>query len=178
MVYNVGVALSTQRCAPFLLLERHPNLEKHLKYNPPLPYPMTAHKALLILAMLTALFYPSDALAQELNSREKSDLVIFRTKDYALMEHSTLESLLNMLPGIRVDKKGNISLNFDNVVEILVDGVEIFGETGDAFDPNLHNAVMHTEDENFGENTICQVFQKGFLLGDKVIRFATVQVAN
>ena len=89
---------------------------------------MTAHKALLILAMLTALFYPSDAWAQELNSREKSDLVIFRTKDYALMEHSTLESLLNMLPGIRVDKKGNISLNFDDVVEILVDGVEIFGE--------------------------------------------------
>ena len=89
---------------------------------------MTAHKALLILAMLTALFYPSDAWAQELSSREKSDLVIFRTKDYALMEHSTLESLLNMLPGIRVDKKGNISLNFDNVVEILVDGVEIFGE--------------------------------------------------
>ena len=41
MVYNVGVALSTQRCAPFLLLKRYPNLEKHLKYNPPLPYDCT-----------------------------------------------------------------------------------------------------------------------------------------
>ena len=57
-------------------------------------------------------------------------------------------------------------------------GVEIFGNVGDAFDPNFHNAVMHTEDENFGENTICQVFQKGFKLGEKIIRFAMVQVAN
>jgi len=57
-------------------------------------------------------------------------------------------------------------------------GVEIYGETGDVFDPNLHNAVMHVEDENFGENTLCQVFQKGFKIGDKVVRFAMVQVAN
>ena len=57
-------------------------------------------------------------------------------------------------------------------------GVEIFGQTGDTFDPNLHNAVMHTEDENAEENTITQVFQKGFKIGDKVVRFAMVQVAN
>ena len=57
-------------------------------------------------------------------------------------------------------------------------GVEIFGNVGEEFDPNFHNAVMHTEDENFGENTICQVFQKGFKLGEKIIRFAMVQVAN
>ena len=57
-------------------------------------------------------------------------------------------------------------------------GVESYGEVGDPFDPNFHNAVMHTEDENFGENTICQVFQKGFKLGEKIIRFAMVQVAN
>ena len=46
------------------------------------------------------------------------------------------------------------------------------------FDPNLHNAVMHVEDEAFGENTICEVFQSGFQLGEKVIRFAMVKVAN
>ena len=46
------------------------------------------------------------------------------------------------------------------------------------FDPNLHNAVMHTENPDLGENTISMVFQKGFKLGDKVIRFAMVQVAN
>ena len=57
-------------------------------------------------------------------------------------------------------------------------GVEEFGQTGDAFDPNAHNAVMHIENEELGENVIAQVFQKGFRIGDKVIRHAVVQVAN
>jgi molecular chaperone GrpE len=57
-------------------------------------------------------------------------------------------------------------------------GVESFGEVGDQFDPNFHNAIMHTETEEFGENTISMVFQKGFKTGEKVIRFAMVQVAN
>ena len=57
-------------------------------------------------------------------------------------------------------------------------GAESFGAPGDAFDPNLHNAVMHTADESLGESTIVQVFQKGFRVGEKVIRFAMVQVAN
>ena len=57
-------------------------------------------------------------------------------------------------------------------------GVEIFGEAGEHFDPSLHNAVMHTEDDRVGESTITQVFQKGFKLGEKIVRFAMVQVAN
>ena len=57
-------------------------------------------------------------------------------------------------------------------------GVEIFGQVGDEFNPELHNAIMHTEDESLGENTISMVFQKGFKIGDKVVRFAMVQVAN
>ena len=57
-------------------------------------------------------------------------------------------------------------------------GVEEFGEAGEAFDPNAHNAVMHVENEELGENVIAQVFQKGFRIGDKVIRHAVVQVAN
>jgi len=57
-------------------------------------------------------------------------------------------------------------------------GVEVFGNVGDEFDPNLHNAVMHIDDENLGENVIAQVFQKGFKIGEKVVRFAMVQVAN
>ena len=57
-------------------------------------------------------------------------------------------------------------------------GVESFGEAGETFDPAMHNAVMHVEDESCGENTICEVFQKGFRVGDKVIRFAMVKVAN
>ncbi len=57
-------------------------------------------------------------------------------------------------------------------------GVEAFGEAGDEFDPNLHNAVMHTEDENLPENTIQNVLMKGYKSGDKVIRPAMVAVAN
>ena len=57
-------------------------------------------------------------------------------------------------------------------------GVEEFGEKGDPFDPNAHNAVMHVENEELGENVLAQVFQKGFKIGEKVIRHAVVQVAN
>ena len=57
-------------------------------------------------------------------------------------------------------------------------GVESFGEAGDSFDPTLHNAVMHVEDENFEENVITDVFQKGYKIGDKVIRPAMVKTAN
>lgn len=75
-------------------------------------------------------------------------------------------------------KKG-VELTMTELVKIFTGlGVTIFGETGDAFDPNLHNAVMHVEDEALGENVIAQVFQKGFKLGEKVVRFAMVQVAN
>lgn len=57
-------------------------------------------------------------------------------------------------------------------------GVTEIEAVGKPFNPDLHNAVMHIEDENYGENEIIQEFQKGFLLGDKVIRFSMVQVAN
>ena len=57
-------------------------------------------------------------------------------------------------------------------------GVEEIPAMGEVFDPNLHSAVMHVEDENFAENTICEVFQKGYKMGDRVIRFAMVKVAN
>ena len=52
------------------------------------------------------------------------------------------------------------------------------GAVGDAFDPAIHNAVSHIDDENLGENVISQVFQKGYRIGDKVVRHAMVQVAN
>lgn len=57
-------------------------------------------------------------------------------------------------------------------------GITAFGEVGDPFDPNYHNAVMHIDDETLDKNVIAQVFQKGFRIGEKVIRFAMVQVAN
>ena len=57
-------------------------------------------------------------------------------------------------------------------------GVTQIESLGQKFDPSLHNAVMHAEDEEKGENEIVQVFQQGFKLGDKVIRFAMVKVVN
>lgn len=57
-------------------------------------------------------------------------------------------------------------------------GVKEIEAQGKEFDPNLHNAVNQVEDENFPENTVCNVFQKGYILGDKVVRHAMVVVAN
>ena len=75
-------------------------------------------------------------------------------------------------------KKG-VEMTMTELVKILNSlGVEIFGVEGEEFDPNIHNAVMHIDDEALGENVICQVFQQGLKMGDKVIRFAMVQVAN
>ncbi len=56
--------------------------------------------------------------------------------------------------------------------------IESFGEKGEQFDPNIHNAVMHTEDTSFGENEVVEVLQQGYRLGDKIIRYAMVKVAN
>ena len=57
-------------------------------------------------------------------------------------------------------------------------GIEAFGEPAESFDPNLHNAIMHCEDDSLGENVIAEVFQRGYKKGDRVIRFAMVKVAN
>ena len=92
--------------------------------------------------------------------------------------YDNLERALNQPTEDAAYKKG-VEMTMTELVKIFTGlGVEIFGEVGDEFDPNIHNAVMHTEDENLGENTIAMVFQKGFKMGDKVIRFAMVQVAN
>ena len=89
-----------------------------------------------------------------------------------------LERALNQPTQDEAFKKG-VEMTMTQLVGIFSGlGVEIFGNVGDPFDPNFHNAVMHTEDEAYGENTISQVFQKGFKLGEKIIRFAMVQVAN
>lgn len=57
-------------------------------------------------------------------------------------------------------------------------GVSEIGKEGDTFDPNLHSAVAHIEDESLGENVIAQVYQKGYRIGDKIVRHAMVQTAN
>lgn len=75
-------------------------------------------------------------------------------------------------------KKG-VEMIYSSFCETLKKlGVEAFGEKGDDFDPNIHNGVMHTEDESLGENKVAQVFSKGYRLGDRILRPAMVQVAN
>ena len=92
--------------------------------------------------------------------------------------YDNLERALNQPTEDAAYKKG-VEMTMTKLVGILNGlGVEIFGEAGETFDPNLHNAVMHIDDENLGENTISQVFQKGFKIGEKIVRFAMVQVAN
>ena len=92
--------------------------------------------------------------------------------------YDNLERALNQETADAAYKKG-VELTMNELLKIFAGlGVEVYGAPGDAFDPNLHNAVMHIDDENFGENVIAQVFQKGFKIGEKVVRFAMVQVAN
>lgn len=75
-------------------------------------------------------------------------------------------------------KKG-VEMTFNQLKEVLKKlGVEEIEAEGKTFDPAMHNAVMHVEDDSYGENIIVQEFQKGFKLGDKVIRFSMVKVAN
>ena len=57
-------------------------------------------------------------------------------------------------------------------------GITAIGEVGEEFNPELHNAVSHIDSDDFGDNVISAVFQKGYKLGDKVVRYAMVQVAN
>ena len=92
--------------------------------------------------------------------------------------YDNLERALNQPTEDAAYKKG-VEMTMNELVKIFTSlGVEIFGNVGDAFDPNLHNAVMHIDSEELGENVIAQVFQKGFKIGEKVVRFAMVQVAN
>lgn len=75
-------------------------------------------------------------------------------------------------------KKG-IEMIFNQYGEIFKKlGVEAFGEKGETFDPNIHNAVMHGEDEELPENSVAEVFSTGYKLGERVIRPAVVKVVN
>ena len=56
--------------------------------------------------------------------------------------------------------------------------MEEVGKAGEEFNPDFHNAVMHVEDENLGNGVIVEVFQRGYKMGDRVIRYAMVKVAN
>ena len=96
-----------------------------------------------------------------------------------LAVYDNLERAANSAGGEDSPHKKGLEMIFTQYKEILkgLGGEEIEAH-GKEFDPELHNAVMHIDDESLGENIVAQVFQAGFKMGDKVIRHSIVQVAN
>ena len=92
--------------------------------------------------------------------------------------YDNLERALKQETADEAYKKG-VEMTMKGLQDALAGlGVEMIPALGETFDPNRHNAVMHVDDEESGENTIVEVFQQGFICGDKVIRFSMVRVAN
>ena len=144
---------------------------------------------------------PKDAKIEELQDRLRRQMAEFdnfrkRTEKeksamYEVGARDIIEKILPVLDNferglaaVPEDEKGSsfaegIEKIYKQFVKTLEDaGVEAIEAKGQQFDPNLHNAVMHVEDESAEENTVVEVFQAGFRLGEKVIRFAMVKVAN
>ena len=92
--------------------------------------------------------------------------------------YDNLERAMNQATADEAYKKG-VEMTMNQLKEVFSKlGIEEIPALGEQFDPNLHNAVMHIDNEELGENVISQVFQAGFRCGEKVIRFSMVQVAN
>lgn len=95
-----------------------------------------------------------------------------------LSVYDNLERAVNQPTDDEAYKKG-VELTFTQLKETLDGmGVSLIAPLGEVFDPNFHNAVMHVEDDTLGENVVAEVFQTGFRMGDRVIRYAIVKVAN
>lgn len=107
---------------------------------------------------------------------------------YATAKADTVKPFLDVYDNLerglnQFDESDPHRQGMEMIVKQLLDVLARLGVTeiealGQPFDPAKHNAVMHVEDENAGENTVVEVFQKGFALGDKVLRFSVVKVAN
>ena len=115
------------------------------------------------------------------SQKEKDELytvIKAETVGKFLPVYDNLERALAQETADEAYKKG-VEMTMNQLVKVMESlGVTSFGEIGEAFDPTRHNAVMHVEQEGLGENVIAEVFQKGFAIGEKVIRFAMVKVAN
>ena len=101
------------------------------------------------------------------------------TVEKFLPVYDNLERALKQATTDEAYSKG-VEMIMSQFKEIMANAgvVEIDAAAGTAFDPNIHNAVMHVEDEALGESVIVEEFQKGFKLGDKVLRCSVVKVAN
>ena len=116
------------------------------------------------------------------SEKEKQDAYVFAKSETIKELLPVIDNLERALASESEDydslKKG-VEITFNSLVDTLGKlGVEIFGTPGEEFDPNLHNAVMHIEDENYKNGEIVDVFQKGYKISDKIIRPAMVKSAN
>ena len=92
--------------------------------------------------------------------------------------HDNLERALKAETADEAFRKG-VEMTMTELTKIMDGiGIKAFGAAGEPFDPEKHNAVMHIDDESLGDNVVAEVFQTGFTMGDRVIRFAMVKVAN
>ena len=144
---------------------------------------------------------PKDEKIDELNDKLKRSMAEFdnyrkrtdkeKSAMYEIGAKDVIEKILPIvdnfergLNSIPEDAKGSAFADgmekiYKQFVKTLDDmGVKPIEAVGKPFDPNFHNAVMHVEDESAGENTVVEVFQQGYALGDKILRFAMVKVAN
>ena len=113
--------------------------------------------------------------------REKDGIYQDAKADTAKRFLPVYDNLERALKNETVDEayKKGVEMTMNELVKILAAlGIEAFGAAGEPFDPARHNAVMHVEDEALGENVIAEVFQTGFAMGDKIVRFAMVKGAN
>lgn len=114
-------------------------------------------------------------------TKEKSDAYTNAKADAALKFLPVYDNLERALQHGTEDEaflKG-VEMTMTQLMEVLESlDIKPIDAVGKPFDPNLHNAVMHIDDETLGENMVAECFQTGFIMGEKVIRFAMVKVAN
>jgi molecular chaperone GrpE len=115
--------------------------------------------------------------------RTKSELESVYSEAYSSAVLNFLPVFDNLNRAVLCEDKEGLSAGLNLVIKQISDvclwlGIEEIAAEGMEFDPNLHNAVLHTEDEALGANTVAEVLQKGYKLNGKVIRHAMVKVAN
>lgn len=116
------------------------------------------------------------------SEKEKSETFSFATAKTVGELLPVIDNLERALSNEQEDYEGlkkGVQMTYDGLMATLEKlGVTAYGESGEQFDPNFHNAVMHIEDEDLESNIITDVFQKGYKINDKVVRPAMVKTAN
>lgn len=116
------------------------------------------------------------------SEKEKSKTFSFATAKTVGELLPVIDNLERALSNEQEDYEGlkkGVQMTYDGLMATLEKlGVTAYGESGEQFDPNFHNAVMHIEDEELEANVITDVFQKGYKINDKVVRPAMVKTAN